>query len=475
LLLEEHKSNDCSTEAVFTVLPKNNAPVGSFDNADCNSLSGWARDPDTTIPISIHFYADGPAGTGVFIGSLLANTYRGDLPYDDKNHGFSFPLPTSLKDNQSHQIYIYAIDSSGGENPLLNNSPKEVNCSPPPITYPDLTVPTITASDSSLTPFQAFIINATVKNQGNGSSGATTLRYYRSTDGTITTGDTLIGTNSIPSMVSGATSTQSLSTTAPGAVGTYWVGACVDSVSGESNTGNNCSTAVQITVSNPTHPDLVVQSPSVSDTTLTPGQSFTAYATARNQGSATSASTTLRYYRSTDSTISTSDTQIATDSLPSLSPEGTSAQNATVTAPTTTGTYWVGACVDSVSGETNTGNNCSSGSIINVSEPAPAAPSSLNAQAASSWAINLTWADNANNEDGYRIDRSLNQIDWSTVATPGANATVFQDTGLNANTTYFYRILSYNSGGSSAWSNVASVKTDSTIPSTNNSLSFLNP
>ena len=54
--------------------------------------------------------------------------------------------------------------------------------------------------------------------------------------------------------------------------------------------------------------DLVVINPSVSDSTLTPGQSFTIYATVKNQGSGSSSSTTLRYYRSTNSTISTGDT-----------------------------------------------------------------------------------------------------------------------------------------------------------------------
>ncbi|MCI5167799.1 MAG: hypothetical protein D3903_17340 [Candidatus Electrothrix sp. GM3_4] len=125
---EEHKSNDCSTEAVFTVVAKNNIPDGYFDSATCDSLSGWAKDPDTADPIYIHFYADGPLGTGTFIGASLADSYRGDLPYDDKNHGFSFTLPNSVNDGTEHQIYAYAIDSNGGENPLLTSSPKTIRC-----------------------------------------------------------------------------------------------------------------------------------------------------------------------------------------------------------------------------------------------------------------------------------------------------------------------------------------------------------
>ena len=49
-------------------------------------------------------------------------------------------------------------------------------------------------------------------------------------------------------------------------------------------------------------PDLVAGPPTVDDNTLTPGQLFTLSVTVRNRGSARSAATTLRYYRSTNST-----------------------------------------------------------------------------------------------------------------------------------------------------------------------------
>jgi hypothetical protein len=154
---------------------------------------------------------------------------------------------------------------------------------------------------------------------------------------------------------------------APSSDGTYWIGACVDGVSGESSASNNCSAGVQVTVSTPTTPDLVVDSPSVSDSALVPDQPFTVSATVRNQGTGLSSSTTLRYYRSTDSTISTGDTQIGTDAVSSLSAGSTSPESATVAAPSSDGTYWIGACVDGVSGESSTSNNCSTGVEVMVS------------------------------------------------------------------------------------------------------------
>ena len=114
-------------------------------------------------------------------------------------------------------------------------------------------------------------------------------------------------------------------------------------------------------------PDLIVESPSVSDNTLTTGQSFTLSATVRNLGMGSSAETTLRYYRSSNATISTSDTEVGTDSVSGLSASGTSAESISLNAPSSAGTYYYGACVESVSGESDTNNNCSDGVSVTVS------------------------------------------------------------------------------------------------------------
>ena len=99
------------------------------------------------------------------------------------------------------------------------------------------------------------------------------------------------------------------------------------------------------------------------------GVSFTLSARVRNRGTVASGTTTLRYYRSTDSKITTSDTQVGTDSVSGLAAFGASAQSigVTVTAPDIPGTYYYyGACVDADSDETITTNNCSSSVKITV-------------------------------------------------------------------------------------------------------------
>ena len=118
---------------------------------------------------------------------------------------------------------------------------------------PDLVVQTPSVSDSSPNAGESFMLSATVRNQGNGRSASTTLRYYHSLDATISTGDTEVGTDAVGSLTAAASSDQSISLTAPSTAGTYYYGACVDPVSGESATGNNCSRAVTVTVASSTN------------------------------------------------------------------------------------------------------------------------------------------------------------------------------------------------------------------------------
>ncbi len=237
---------------------------------------------------------------------------------------------------------------------------------------PDLVVDAPAVSNSSPTAGASFTLRATVRNQGTGRSGSTTLRYYRSTDAAISTSDTEVGTDPVSTLSASRTSSESIFLSAPSNADTYYYGACVESVSDESDTGNNCSSAVTVTVGAAPAPDLIVEAPTVSNSSPTAGASFTLRATVRNQGNGRSSSTTLRYYRSTDATVSTSDTEVGTDPVTTLSASRTSAESISLPAPSSAGTYYYGACVESVRDETDTGNNCSSAVTVTVgSAPAP--------------------------------------------------------------------------------------------------------
>ena len=135
-------------------------------------------------------------------------------------------------------------------------------------------------------------------------------------------------------------------------------------------------------------PDLTVDTPTVNPTgVLIPGQSFTLTAIVRNQGTGASESTTLRWRMSTDATITSSDTQVGTDSVPGLGVGGTSSESISLTA-LTQGTYYYGATVDDVNGELDLSNNASGAVTIIVVEPTVTTDHAVNAGAAS-WAFAL--------------------------------------------------------------------------------------
>jgi plastocyanin len=94
---------------------------------------------------------------------------------------------------------------------------------------------------------------------------------------------------------------------------------------------------------------------------------------------------------------------------------------------------------------------------------APAAPSLLKARGSSTSEIDLTWKDNATNETQFLIERKpLKGGSFVQVGTAAANATAFTAGGLAPNTPYEFRVRAANSGGNSAYSNVADGSTDTT-------------
>lgn len=92
------------------------------------------------------------------------------------------------------------------------------------------------------------------------------------------------------------------------------------------------------------------------------------------------------------------------------------------------------------------------------------APSNLIAeQTCFEGTLELSWQDNSSDETSFEIQRSLDGVSgWITVLTPAANATSDGDTGLVANTQYFYRIRGIRTGPPivvSEWSSIGSAPT----------------
>lgn len=78
--------------------------------------------------------------------------------------------------------------------------------------------------------------------------------------------------------------------------------------------------------------------------------------------------------------------------------------------------------------------------------------------------IDLTWEDNSEDEDGFKIERRLTDGGvFSQIDIAPADATTYASTGLSPNTWYSYQIRAYNAYGDSAYSNEASAKTDAPV------------
>jgi titin len=111
----------------------------------------------------------------------------------------------------------------------------------------------------------------------------------------------------------------------------------------------------------------------------------------------------------------------------------------------------------------NSFGNSSYTNEANVTTPAcgsaPNKPTNLTASANSPIGINITWTDNSDNEDGFKMERKELGGTYTEIKTLAVNVTSYSDTGLNPDTTYYYRIRAYNSFGHSDYSNEANTTT----------------
>ena len=374
-----------SAPAVGTTFTVSALVRNDGDEASVVTTMRFYRSTDATITTSDTEVGTDTVGglspTGTSSQSATSSSQSGKLASTEDSGTYYYHGELELTAPTTPGTYYYGacVDAVTDESDTTNNCSSSaqvtVRSSEQQVQgTPDLNPYTIVveAGLASLSPGGSFSLSVGVRNDGNGSSAATTLRYYRSTDATVTTSDTEVDTDDLPSLAPSATSTQSVSLTAPTTAGTYYYGACVDAVTDESDTTNNCSSSVPVIVQSTVDgdpPDLVVLGPGVGSGSRDPGELFRLLVTVHNQGAGGSAATTVRFYRSTDTTITTSDALEGTGAVNALVPSGGSGETILLTAPSTAGTYHYGACVDAVPRESDTTNNCSTSVQVTVPRP----------------------------------------------------------------------------------------------------------
>jgi fibronectin type 3 domain-containing protein len=115
------------------------------------------------------------------------------------------------------------------------------------------------------------------------------------------------------------------------------------------------------------------------------------------------------------------------------------------------GTHALAASVTDGSGAAATTNIS-----VTVANPVPpAAPTSLTTMVASTSRVDLAWIDAANNEDGFKVERSTDGITFVQVGTVPANTVTYMDTTVVGGLTYTYRVRAFNAAGDSMYSNTA--------------------
>ncbi len=227
-----------------------------------------------------------------------------------------------------------------------------------PITGPDLVATALSAvTSTTVVSGETIEVSYERENQGDTASGTFTHGFYLSTNDTITTyADTELYSNSgMPSMAAGDTAgpyNRTLTIPSGTTAGTYYVGYFVDSHQEvtESIEDNN-TLAIQITVVDPpTGPDLEATSfVATSPTSVESGGTITIDYERSNLGGTATGSFADGYYLSTNTTITTFDTELLAENRSPMQP-GTSvgpfSRTLTIPSGTTAGTYYLGYFTD---------------------------------------------------------------------------------------------------------------------------------
>ncbi len=284
-----------------------------------------------------------------------------------------------------------------------------------------------------------FTLSIRLRNEGNGVSPATTLRYYQSTDANIETSDTEVGTDAVTMLAAAESISKSKELTAPSTAGTYHYGACVDAVTGESDTTNNCSTSIAVVVL--VRNSVATGAPTISGTAQV-GETLTADTSGISDGNGL-ANATFSYQWLADN----ADISGATSSTYTLVDADTG-KSVKVRVSFTD---------DAGFGETLTSTATAAVAEAAPTDPPPA-PTNLEVSDNGDGTLTLTW--NAPDDDsvtGYQILRRRPQEGEKTllvyVEDTGSTATTWTDRDVTLGTRHTYRVKAINAAGLSKVSN----------------------
>ena len=159
--------------------------------------------------------------------------------------------------------YIVCVDATPGDTDTVNNCsqpipitveaqapisiPPVATRDTPQIQGPDLVIRSARVESPTVMIGGGVRLYITLTNQGTNAAPATTIRYYRSLDATISAADTELRAVNVGQIDAGKSTTTWALLLSPTVSGVYYYGACVDAVASESDTSNNCSFGIRVT------------------------------------------------------------------------------------------------------------------------------------------------------------------------------------------------------------------------------------
>ncbi|MFK7785088.1 MAG: fibronectin type III domain-containing protein [Crocinitomicaceae bacterium] len=353
----------------------------------------------------------------------------------------------------------------------------EINaCSPGGGTGEDIFLTNVSVSNNTLAAGDNFTAYATQNYSGNQTTSqlpSFDLDYYLSTDCNLDNNDVLLG-GDISSIGSNDLFDDEYETLTipPGtAQGNYFIlfAADNDQELQESDESNNI-VCIPITVGTPSGENIFLTNVSVSTATLSPGDSFTAYATQNYSGNQTTSqlpSFVLDYYLSTDCNLDNNDVFLGDDlsSIGSNDPDDPENEDLIIPNGTTSGNYYIlfVADADDQLVEVDETDNVVCIPIQITTPPNPCdVPANLLTSTISQVSADLNWSASSN-ASSYELQwREVSASIWID-ETPTSNS--IQLGSLLCESTYEWRVRSVCGGGTfSAWSTAVTFTTNDCNP-----------
>ena len=186
------------TRATATPIGSNSSTPGTLNRGDLDYFR-LVLSARTTLTAESTGNTDTVGQLEASDGSVIASND------DGAGSGVNFRIREEVSAGTYYiQVRGYSPDDAGPYTLVVSSAgtPSEI---------PDLVVESPAVSSGAVAPDESFTLSATVRNQGAGAAGSTTLRYYQSRDSTITTGDTGVGTDAVPALTGNRTSSESIS------------------------------------------------------------------------------------------------------------------------------------------------------------------------------------------------------------------------------------------------------------------------